>query len=104
MEGNNMAAMREALVVLAQAVREFMATKGSNFYPDVAAALETADAALSEPPRVCDVNTLESLSDFVEKTILTSDWLKDTHEIVKSIVMASVRTALTVAYEPAKRE
>ena len=59
-------------------------------------------SALSAPPRVSDVNTLESLSVFVEKTILTSDLLKDTPEIVKSIVMASVRTALTVAYEPAK--
>ena len=104
MEANNIAAMREALVGLAQAVREFMATKGANFYPDVAIALEAANAALSAPPRVCDVNTLESLSDFVEKTILTSDLLKDTNEIVKSIVIISVRTALTVAYEPAKRE
>ena len=59
-------------------------------------------AALAAPPRVCDVNTLESLSDFVEKTILTSDLLKHAPEIVKRIVMASVRTALSIAYEPAK--
>ena len=65
-------------------------------------AVEKARRALAAPPRVCDVNTLESLSDFVEKTILTSDLLKDTNEIVKSIVMASVRTALTIAYEPTK--
>lgn len=67
-------------------------------------AVEKARSAIAVPPRVCDVNTLESLSDFVEKIILTSDLLKDTHEIVKSIVMASVRTALAVAYEPAKSE
>lgn len=62
---------------------------------------ECARAALAAPPRVCDVNTLESLTDFVEKTILTSDLLKDAHRIVKNIVVASVRTALAIAYEPA---
>lgn len=71
-------------------------------YRDLCEAKTEIQKALSEPPRVCDVNTLESLSDFVEKTILTSDLLKDTREIVKSIVVASVRTALTIAYEPTK--
>ena len=56
MEGNQMK-MRDALVGLAQAVREFMATKGANFYPDVVIALEAANAALSEPARTCDVGT-----------------------------------------------
>ena len=62
------------------------------------------NAALAAPPRVCDVNTLESLSDFIEKTMLTSDLLKDAPEIVKSVAMASARTALTVAYDPANSE
>ena len=60
--------------------------------------------ALAAQARVCDVNTLESLSDFVEHTILTSDLLKDADGIVKGIVMASVRTALTVAYAPTNSE
>ena len=45
----NAAAMRDALVGLARAVRAFMATKGANFYPDIAIALEAANAALSSP-------------------------------------------------------
>ena len=94
MEGDQMR-MREAL--------EFVAHMDDSSYTtyDVLVAVQKARAALSAPPRVCDVNTLGSLSDFIEKTILTSDWLKDAHETVKSIVAASVRTALSIAYEPA---
>lgn len=55
MEANNMKAMREALVGLAQAVQDFLATKGRNFYPDMAVALEAAAAALAAPPRNCDL-------------------------------------------------
>ena len=110
----NAAAMREALVKCREIALQWQADEaagvaGTTDKPSARSAAEAVidmefeiNAALSAPPRVCDVNTLESLSDFVEKTILTSDWLKDTPEIVKSIVMTSVRTALTVAYEPAK--
>lgn len=49
MKANNNA-MREALVGLAQAVQDFMATKGRNFYPDMAVALEASAAALAAPP------------------------------------------------------
>ena len=59
MEANNMKAMHEALVGLAQSVQDFMATKGRNFYPDMAVALEAATAALSEPPRNCDFGTVD---------------------------------------------
>lgn len=118
MEANN-AAMREALEKAKKAIChhaahicQSLSWENSNLQSNCADVLcahrelceaKTAiNAALAAPPRVCDVNTLESLSDFVEKTILTSDLLKNTHEIVKRIAMASVRTALTVAYEPAK--
>lgn len=56
----NAAAMRKALVGLSQAVQDFMATKGSNFYPDMAVALEAAAAALSAPPRNCDLFSIYS--------------------------------------------
>lgn len=59
MDANNMKAMREALVGLVQSVQDFMATKGSNFYPDMAVALEVALEALAAPPRNCDVGTAE---------------------------------------------
>lgn len=55
----NAAAMREALVGLEKSVQDFMATKGRNFYPDLAVALEAAAAAISAPPRNCDVGTAE---------------------------------------------
>ena len=55
--------MREALVGLAQAVQDFMATKGRNFYPDMAVALEAALAALDLPRRNCDVGTAEEQAD-----------------------------------------
>ena len=93
----NAAMMREALLIVKR-----LFDSRIMFQPAIRKAHKAVDAALAAPPRVCDVNTLESLSDFVEKTILTSNLLKDTHEIVKSIVVASVRTALTIAYEPAK--
>lgn len=65
MEMNNK--LREALVGLAQAVREFMATKSANFYPDVAIALEVANAALAAPPRNCDrfANEAEARKAFI---------------------------------------
>ena len=63
MEANNMKAMREALVGLAQAVQDFMATKGRNFYPDMAVALDAAAAALAAPPRNCDVGSVEEQTD-----------------------------------------
>lgn len=69
MEDNQMK-MREALEGLARAVRAFMATKGANFYPDVAIALEAANAALLVPERNCDrFATWEAaLSAFREET------------------------------------
>lgn len=54
MEASNAKAIREALVGLAQAVQDFMATKGRNFYPDMAVALDAAAAALAAPERNCD--------------------------------------------------
>lgn len=102
MEGNQMK-MREALAFCLRIIGE-NGIRGNVFIDDIREAHRVITAALAAPPRVCDVNTLESLSDFVEKTILTSDLLNDTPEIVKRIAMASVRTALTVAYEPAKEE
>lgn len=107
--------MREALLEARRFVwtsahrtdRDLLVTDDEKRGPYVLSPKDTLakiDAALAAAPRVCDVNTLESLSDFVEKTILTSDLLKDTPEIVKRIAMASVRTALSVAYEPAKEE
>lgn len=105
-DNGNAAAMHDVLVKLLDAIKSLSRTHNGDLPKDVCAILGMmafeANAALAAPPRVCDVNTLEYLSDFVEKTILASDLLKDTPEIVKSIVMASVRTALTVAYEPAK--
>lgn len=105
--------MREALLEARRFVwtsahrtdRDLLVTDDEKRGPYVLSPKDTLakmDSAIAAPPRVCDVNTLESLSDFVEKTILTSDLLKDAPEIVKRIVMASVRTALSVAYEPAK--
>ena len=101
MEANNVKAMREALL---KAIILLRVCEWPDDAPmqDIAEVIDEIEKASSAPPRVCDINTLESLSDFVEKTILTSDLLKDTHEIVKSIVVASVRAALTIAYEPAK--
>lgn len=55
----------------------------------------------AKPLRVCDVNTLESLSDFVVKVFLDSDYVKDVPAHLKGLVEASLRTALKVAYEPA---
>ena len=51
--------------------------------------------------RVCDVNTLESLSNFLVKTVLADDCLKDAPDCYRGLVAASVMTALKVAYEPA---
>lgn len=98
MEASNAKAMREALeriAIRSAASRDFDPVAEIDYIHDI------AESALAAPPRVCDVNTLESLTDFVEKTILTSDLLKDAHGIAKSIAVASVRTALTIAYEPA---
>lgn len=56
----------------------------------------------AKPLRVCDVNALESLSDFVVKSVLASDSLKTAPDCYRDLVTASIRTALEVAYEPAK--
>lgn len=55
----------------------------------------------AKPLRVCDVNTLESLSDFVVKTVLDSDYLKDVPASIRGLVEASIRASLKIAYEPA---
>ena len=55
----------------------------------------------ANPLRVCDVNTLESLSDFVVKAFLDSDYLKDVPAGLRGLVEASIISALKVAYEPA---
>ena len=88
-EDGNAAALREALANLVDVIDRY--DSGSPLWWHCGAKgvkpLKDAKAALSAPPRVCDVNTLGSLSYFVEKAILTSDLLKDTHEIVKRIVV-----------------
>lgn len=55
----------------------------------------------AKPLRVCDVNTLESLSDFVVKTVLDSGYLKDVLAGFRGLVEASIRASLKIAYEPA---
>ena len=61
----------------------------------------TAISLDAKPLRVCDVNFLESLSDYLVKTVLAADCLKDAPDCYRDIVAASVKTALRVAYEPA---
>ena len=55
----------------------------------------------AKPLRVCDVNTLESLSNFIVKIVLSSDHMKAAPDCYRRLVEASIRTALKVAYEPA---
>ena len=54
-------------------------------------------AALRYRPRVCDVNSLESLSDFVVKCFNKAGPVKGAEEAVRAVV----RSALAIAYEPA---
>lgn len=62
--------VREALVRLAQSVQDFMATKGRNFYPDMAVALDAANAALAAPPRNCEVGTEDEQAERFENFCL----------------------------------
>lgn len=55
-------------------------------------------AALASRPRVCDVNSLEALSDFVVKCFLSTGSVKGAQEVVEAVV----RATLAIAYEPAK--
>lgn len=55
-------------------------------------------AALSTRPRVCDVHSLESISDFVVKCFQSTGSVKG----AKKAVEAVVRTTLAIAYEPVK--
>jgi hypothetical protein len=58
-------------------------------------------AALRSRPRVCDVNSLEALSDFVVKTFLAQDYCKDLSAQVKAIIEAAIKASIKIAYEPA---
>lgn len=100
MQTNNK--LRESMAQVKEIARTIYSTseKGSHHEDLADKIVEIANVALAAPPRVCDVNTLESLTDFVEKAILASD----PYGIAKSIAVASVRTALTIAYEPAALE
>ena len=61
-------------------------------------------AALSSRPRVCDVNSLEALSDFVVKTFRCNELCKDISATLKAMIEAGIRAALEIAYEPATEE
>lgn len=55
-------------------------------------------AALSSRPRVCDVNSLEALSDFVVKCFQSMGSVKGAKDALEAVV----RATLKIAYEPAK--
>lgn len=54
-------------------------------------------AALASCPRVCDVNSLEALSDFVVKCFQSMGSVKGAKDALEAVV----RAALKIAYEPA---
>lgn len=58
-------------------------------------------AALRSRPRVCDVNSLESLSDFVVKTFRGHKLCNDLPEPIKAMIDAGIRAAIEIAYDPA---
>jgi len=58
MEGNNVAALREALSDACYAMFNFLKTQTGG-YEEMANALDKAKAALAAPPRNCDVGTPE---------------------------------------------
>lgn len=55
----------------------------------------------AKPLRVCNVNTLEPLSDLIVKTVLDSNYVKDVPDCYRDLVAASIRASLKVVYEPA---
>ena len=59
-------------------------------------------AALSSRPRVCDVKSLEALSDFVVKTFRGNELCKDMPDSITAIIEAGIRAAIKIAYEPVK--
>ena len=61
MESSNVKAMREALSDACYAMFNFLKTKDGG-YEEMAEALDKAKAALSAPPRNCDVGTPEEQS------------------------------------------
>lgn len=54
-------------------------------------------AALTSRPRVCDVNSLEALSDFVVKCFQSMGSVKGAKDALETVV----RATLKIAYEPA---
>lgn len=60
--------------------------------------------ALSSRPRVCDVNSLESLSDFVVNIFRGNELCKDMPDPMKAMIDAGIRAAIKIAYEPAKEK
>lgn len=61
-------------------------------------------AALSSRPRVCDVNSLEALSDFVVKIFRGRELCKDMPAPMKAMIDAGIRAAIKIAYEPTKEK
>ncbi len=59
-------------------------------------------AALRYRPRVCDINSLDTLSDFIVKCLINPDRGLDMG--TKEAVSAVVRATLAIAYEPAKEK
>lgn len=57
-------------------------------------------SALRYHPRVCDLNSLESISDFVVKCFQSTVPVKGAKDAVEAII----RATLEIAYEPAKGE
>ena len=57
-------------------------------------------AALRYRPRVCDVNSLEALSDFVVKCFQSMGSVKGAKDALEAVVRATLR----IAYEPAKEK
>ena len=66
MEANNMAAMREALSDACYAMFNFLKTQSGGF-EEMANALDKAKAALSAPPRNCDIGSPEEQAQRMEK-------------------------------------
>ena len=91
----------------AKLVEEIQAINASLDQPDAIPLIRGhVYAALSSRPRVCDVNSLEALSDFVVKIFRGRELCKDMPAPLKAMIEAGIRTALAIAYayEPVKEK